>query len=106
MVQTIVTAKPKQITEDITYEEFLQKYMDVHAEYIAGKVNVFMTASDKHQDILRWLISIMSLFVEQYDLGWLRPAPFNMYLPQENRGREPDILFVHKARLDIVQPPR
>ncbi len=103
MVQTIVTAKAEQITEDITYEEFLQKYSGVHAEYIDGKVNVLMTASDKHQDLVRWLISILSLFVETYNLGWLRPAPFNMRLPDRNYGREPDILFVIKERLDLVK---
>ena len=103
MAETIVTTKPEQIQE-ITYEEFLQTYMDVHAEYLDGKVNVFMTASDRHQNLVRWLITILSIFIETYDLGWLRPAPFNMRLPDRNYGREPDILFVSKNRLDIIKP--
>ena len=53
MVQTIVKAETRQVTENITYEEFLQKYMDVHAEWIGGEVITLMTASDKHQDIVR-----------------------------------------------------
>jgi Uma2 family endonuclease len=103
MGQTIVKAETKQVTENITYEEFLQKYMDVHAEWIGGEVITLITASDKHQDIVRWLIAILSLFVETYDLGWLRPAPFNMQLPHLDRGREPDIIFVTKERQHIVQ---
>jgi Uma2 family endonuclease len=103
MVQTITTSQAQHVTEKISYEEFLSKYIDVHAEWINGEVIVFMTASDRHQDLVRWLISVLSLFIETYDLGWLRPAPFNMRLPQLDRGREPDILFVAKERLDIVQ---
>lgn len=103
MAQAIVTASPEQSVEEITYEAFLQKYMDVHAEYLDGKVNVLMTASDRHQNLVRWLITILSIFTETYDLGWLRPAPFNMRLPDRNYGREPDILFVSKNRLDIIE---
>lgn len=104
MVQTIVKAETKQVTEKITYEEFLQKYMDVHAEWIGGEVITLMTASDKHQDISDWLTAILRLFIETYNLGgWLRSAPFNMQLPSLDRGREPDILFVTKKRRHIVQ---
>jgi len=103
MAQTIVMSPPKQIAEKITYEEFLLKYMDVHAEWVDGEVIQLMTASDRHQDLVRWLIAILSFFVETYDLGWLRPAPFNMKMPHINRGREPDILFVTTERQHIVQ---
>ncbi len=104
MEKVIEASQPKQVTEKITYEEFLKKYSNVHAEWIGGEVIHLMTASDRHQDLVRWLISILSLFVETYDLGWLRPAPFNMQIPHLDRGREPDILFVAKERLHIVQP--
>jgi Uma2 family endonuclease len=104
VVQAIAASQPERVTEKISYEEFLKKYIDAHAEWIDGEVIVFMTASDKHQDLVRWLISLLTLFVESYDLGWLRPAPFSMKLPDRDRGREPDILFVTKDRLHIVQP--
>jgi len=100
----ITTAPPsEQITEKISYDEFLKKYSGVHAEWVDGEVIQLMTASDRHQDLVRWLITLLSLFVEAYDLGWLRPAPFNMQLPHLNRGREPDILFVSADRLHIVR---
>jgi Uma2 family endonuclease len=104
MVQTIVKTATQQVTENITYEEFLQKYMDTHAEWVGGEVITFMTASDKHQDISDWLTAILRLFIETYNLGgWLRSAPFNMQLPDLDRGREPDILFVIEERRHIVQ---
>jgi Uma2 family endonuclease len=104
MAHTAAITGPIQVTEKISYEEFLQKYMDKHAEWIDGEVITLMTASDRHQDLVRWLITIMSLFIEAHDLGALRPAPFNMRLPHLKRGREPDILFVAKERLSIIQP--
>jgi len=106
MVQTMVAPAGAQTAEKISYEEFLQKYTDTHAEWVDGEVVQMMTASDRHQDIVRWLIAVLSLFVEAHELGWLRPAPFNMQLPHLKRGREPDILFVHRDRLHIVQANR
>lgn len=96
-------ANAEQVEQKISYEDFLKQYTNVHAEWVQGEVIQLMTASDKHQDLVRWLISILSLFVETHNLGWLRPAPFNMQLPHLGRGREPDILFVSRDRLEIVQ---
>jgi Uma2 family endonuclease len=100
----IPTAPPnEQVTEKISYDEFLKKYSGVHAEWVDGEVIQFMTASDRHQDLADWLTAILRFFIEIYDLGWIRSAPFNMQLPHLNRGREPDILFVGKDRLHIVR---
>lgn len=103
MDQAIETTGAEQVTKKISYEEFLQKYSDTHAEWIGGEVIQLITASDRHQDLVRWLITILSLFIETHNLGWLRPAPFNMRLPELDRGREPDILFVSRERLHIVE---
>ena len=103
-MDVLKTSGPKQVTEKISYEDFLQKYMDVHAEWIGGEVLNLMTASDRHQNISDWLTAILRLFIEMNNLGWIRSAPFNMRLPDIDRGREPDILFVGNDRLTIVQP--
>lgn len=103
MEKVVETSQVEEIVEKITYQEFLGEYTDVHAEWVDGEVILLMTASDRHQDLVRWFITILSLFVEAYDLGWLRPAPFNMQIPHLERGREPDILFVSQERLHIVQ---
>ena len=103
MTQAIVATNPEQVTEKITYEEFLRKYSDVHAEWVDGEVILLMTASNRHQDLVDWLIAILRMFVETHNLGWVRSAPFNMQMPTVGRGREPDILFVASSRLHIVQ---
>lgn len=104
-MEQIVEATPeKTVSKKTTYDEFLRNYTNVHAEWVDGEVIQLMTASDGHQDLVAWLIAILRLFVEAHNLGWLRPVPFNMRLPHLNRGREPDILFVTKDRLHIIQP--
>ena len=104
MTQAILKNPQIKTTKNtLSYAEFLQKYTDVHAEWVDGEVIELMTASDRHQDLVRWLTAVLSLFIESHNLGWLRPAPFNMQMPHINRGREPDILFVCRERLDIVQ---
>lgn len=90
--------------EEISFEDYLVKYDGQHAEWVEGKVITFMSASDLHQDLLRFLISILSFFTEANDLGIVRPAPFAMKINKETRGREPDILFLLKENLDRLKP--
>lgn len=103
MVQAVVASQTQPVAEKISYDDFLEKYSGHHAEWLDGDVLELMTASDRHQDLVRWLVSILTLFVETHDSGWLRPAPFNMKLPHLPRGREPDLLLVSRDRLHIVQ---
>ncbi|MBN1994020.1 MAG: Uma2 family endonuclease [Anaerolineae bacterium] len=99
----IATRQAKRITEKFTYEEFLVKYTGTHAEWLDDEVLILPSASNRHQNILTWLLTILTIFIETYDLGLLLPVPFNMQLPSLGRGREPDILFVAQNRLNIVQ---
>ncbi len=99
------------LTEDastrspMTYEEFLDwAGEDTLAEWVAlpdtnkGEIVMTSPASNQHQDIVRFLTSLMSVYVEVHKLGIVRPAPFQMKL--EHSGREPDVLFVAQAHLD------
>ncbi|NJN96461.1 MAG: Uma2 family endonuclease [Anaerolineales bacterium] len=99
----VAAPKTERVVEKISYDEFLRKYSGVHAEWIGGEVITLITASNRHQDLVDWLIAILRMFVETYNLGWIRSAPFNMQMPHLERGREPDILFVAQERLHIVQ---
>lgn len=91
-----LTEKPAKMT----YEEFLAwADEDTLAEWVNGEVIMTSPASDRHQDIVRFLTTVLGTFVETHALGIVRPAPFQMKL---EHGREPDLLFVaqeHLARL-------
>lgn len=85
----------------ISYEAFLEwADEDTRAEWVDGEVLLMSPASDRHQDLVRFLTAVLSLLVEARDLGVVRPAPFQMKL--EN-GREPDVLFVANDHLDRLQ---
>jgi Uma2 family endonuclease len=79
----------------LSYEEFLSWCdEDTFAEWIDGKVLMFSPASIQHQDITHWLSTILRIYVENKNLGKIITAPFQMYLKELKRGREPDIIFI------------
>ena len=86
----------------MTYQEFLDwADEDTLAEWVDGEVVMYSPASDRHQDLVRFLTSVFSIYVETNNLGVVRPAPFQMKLGHS--GREPDVLFVAKEHLDRLQ---
>lgn len=86
----------------MTYEEFLAwADEDTYAEWVNGEVIVVSPASRRHQDIVRLLGTVLSVFVEIHQLGKVFLAPFQMKLPTS--GREPDILFVAREHLDRLR---
>jgi Uma2 family endonuclease len=104
VTQTAAAAvERKPPTQKMTYEEFLAWCdEDTWAEWVDGEVQMVSPASNKHQDLARFLTAVLSFYIEAQDLGVIRPAPFSMRLANVPSGREPDILFVaneHRARL-------
>ncbi len=86
----------------VDYEEFLRSAdEDTWAEWVEGGVVTLSPASNRHQDLLRFLLTVLGLYCEARGLGVVRPAPFQMKLPRS--GREPDLLFVHREHLDRLK---
>ncbi|HAF70316.1 MAG: hypothetical protein XD60_1492 [Acetothermia bacterium 64_32] len=87
-------------TKKMTYEEFLAWCdEDTWAEWVNGEVIVLAPASNRHQDLARFLIQVLGIYAELKGLGVVRPAPFQMKTGPDLPGREPDILFVAKENL-------
>lgn len=101
MSQTATNERPvaPAAPPKITYEEFLERYDGIRAEWIDGEVELMSPVSNVHQRIGNFLFRVMAEFVEVYDLGDIFQAEFQMKLSGLRRGREPDILFVAKAKL-------
>ena len=88
----------------VTFEEFLEWLdEDIHAEWVDGAVIMMSPASDQHQDLIEFLLTVLRLFNEAHQAGWVRIAPFIMRTDARPSGREPDILFVAKERTHLVQ---
>jgi Uma2 family endonuclease len=89
----------------MSYEQFLAwSHDDTHAEWVEGEVIVFMPPKDRHQDIVQFLVALLSNYVSFYGLGKVRSAPFEMRL--ERSAREPDILFVSRSNLHRLTAER
>jgi Uma2 family endonuclease len=87
----------------MSYEEFLAEIdEDQHAEWVNGEAIIFMPPETRHQRIVKFLLVLLDLFVEHFNLGEVLQAPFEMKASPEGSGREPDLLFVareHQNRL-------
>ena len=91
------TSRSETTAHKMTYDEFLEWCdEDTLAEWVDGEVVMTSPASNRHQDLVRFLTSVLSIYVETHDLGVIRPAPFQMKL---QHGREPDLLFVAQGHL-------
>jgi Uma2 family endonuclease len=92
-----VAEPPRPLRQKMTYAEFLAwADEDTLAEWVDGEVIMASPASNQHQDLVRFLTTVLGIFAEQRNLGIVRPAPFQIKL---EHGREPDVLFVCRANL-------
>jgi Uma2 family endonuclease len=89
----------------MSYEEFLAWCdEDTWAEWVEGEVIMVSPASERHQDLQRFLQAVLGIFVEQHGLGRILSAPFQMRLSGSIRsGREPDVLFIAQAHLERLR---
>src|SRR5262249_3278327 len=95
---------PPDVPLRMSYEEFLAwADEDTRAEWVDGEVVLMSPASQEHQDLARFLTTILGIFVEERRLGTLLPAPFQMKSGATLPGREPDLLFVTQARHDRLR---
>ncbi len=87
----------------MSYEQFLEwADEDTLAEWENGEVIMASPASYRHQDLVRFLLSVVGIYVETRNLGVIQTAPFQMKLLSS--GREPDLLFVSNAHRDRIKP--
>ena len=98
------SSDPKALTVKMTYGEFLEWLdEDTHAEWINGEV-IFMTPiSIEHQNLGRFLLSLISHFVDLHQLGVVAYDPFQMKTAPELPSRAPDILFVANENLSRLE---
>lgn len=97
---------PERVEKDqeqrisMSYEQFLTELdEDVHAEWIDGETIIFMPPTRKHQAVVRFLVTLLSTFVDFFQLGEVLVAPFEMKATPDGNAREPDILFIAQTNL-------
>jgi Uma2 family endonuclease len=91
----------------MTYEEF-QAWAgeDTHAEWVNGEVIVQMPTKEAHQNVVKFLLVLLDLFVRLFKLGQVQIAPFEMRAVPGGSAREPDLMFVAAEHLDRLSNDR
>jgi Uma2 family endonuclease len=78
---------------------------DEKEDLMEGVMIVASPASTRHEKLFGLLLSFLCIYVENRDLGIVLGSRSLVEFDEKN-AYEPDILFVSKARLDIVQEDR
>ncbi|HEY3281721.1 MAG TPA: Uma2 family endonuclease [Armatimonadota bacterium] len=88
----------------LSFEQYLDWLdEDTHAEWVGGEIRLMSPVSRGHNSITRFLLRLLSEFVEARDLGEVLYEPFQVRLTPEV-SRSPDVLFVAREHLDRVKP--
>jgi len=95
---TEIAPIPHPMTEE-EFETWCDE--DVRAEYVDGEVIVHTPASTRHNDMMWFLGTLLNMFVTHHDLGRLLGPELQVRLRPGLR-RVPDLLFVAKARTDVI----
>jgi len=74
------------------------------AELIDGIIYMSPSPIRPHQRTISLLSARMTVFVEENDLGEVYVSPFDVYLDEKSNAVQPDIVFVSKARLSMIDP--
>ncbi len=84
-----------------TYQDYLKTPDDERYELIEGELLMTPSPITEHQRISRKLTVQLSIYVDKYNLGEIFVAPYDVYFDNENVV-QPDILFISKDRLNII----
>jgi Uma2 family endonuclease len=90
----------------MSYEQWLAwTGASTQSEWVDGEAIEFMPASQLHQELLWFLVSLLGWYVRTLNLGKVHGPPFEMRL-SERVAREPDVLFVARDHLDRLTAQR
>ena len=76
---------------------------DTWAEWVDGEVILMSPVNTEHDRICVFLISLISYFAGEHDLGDVLTEPVQVRFARQRRRRSPDIFFVTRERLDIIK---
>ena len=91
----------------MSYDEYLSWAGETRVmEWANGEGIAYLPASNRHQDLSRFLSILTGNFANFLDLGTILIAPFEVKLWPDGPAREPDILFISQAQAEQLQTQR
>lgn len=76
----------------LAFEEFLEAYDGVHAEWVDGRVYLMSPGNRSQSRLTRFLSAVLQHWAEAHDLGEVFVPPFALRLG--DAAREPDVFFI------------
>jgi Uma2 family endonuclease len=86
-----------------TYNDYRTTPEDERYELLEGELVMVPAPNFAHQNISAHLEATLWRFVREHNIGVVLSAPFDVVLSEE-RVFQPDILFVCRERLSIINP--
>lgn len=96
------TLAPSVSTGRISFEDFLNGYAGMHAEWVDGTVVTMSPGHTPQSRLTRFLGAVIQVWAEEHELGEVFIAPLSVKL--ESSAREPDVFFFRREHLDRVHP--
>lgn len=85
----------------MSFEEYLEAYDGVHAEWVDGRVYLVSPGNERQSDLSLWLAALIRYWGDRHRLGRTYIPNYSVKL-NETKAREPDIFFVRTEHLDRV----
>lgn len=98
---------PRSSTVRYTWTDYLSTPEDPSRRYEIVDGELFVTAAPRprHQQVVANLLRVLADLAEAHDLGRVLPGPITVHLHDE-LVLEPDLVFIARERLDILDPNR
>jgi Uma2 family endonuclease len=84
----------------MSYERFLEWDHEGIAEWVDGRVYLYISTKLEHQKIVDFLNAVLQFFVALFQIGAVKTAPYAMRALPDGAGREPDLVFVAQSNLN------
>ncbi len=99
-VASVPRVPPNVPNDKISYEKFLEwNGGEGWFEWVDGEVVAMSNPSLRHQQLSRFLTSLLQFWAETKKIGEVIPAPFQIKFDFRPSGRQPDIMFVSNENL-------
>lgn len=94
------------VKPSVSEEEFYRTAgEDSDWEYLDGRIVMHSPASDRHEDLFAFLLTLLRAFLDASRIGVVRGSRYPMRL-DERWSPEPDLLVLHEARRHLLTPAR
>jgi Uma2 family endonuclease len=97
-------APPRPVMTEREFVAWAYAGENIRAEWENGKVITMAPVSAAEDDLNNSLLSILRIFCEERDFGTVKGSQFMVRFARQKRRRMPDLMFISKARQNLIKP--